>query len=134
MYIVIITQKNNIMKLNSYNFKVARLDNLLSLDDIAKQLGISRQAVHKYEKGIVQPPEDVINKLSKIFNCTTSYLTEGDNDVTVVSEDRITETISKLFDKSADCYAMFHFKNDEVKTEKAVSKKQFIKIIKQYLK
>ena len=122
------------MKLNISNFKLARLDNLLSLDDIAKHLGISRQGVHKYEKGITQPTEENFNKLCKLFNCNISYLTQGDDDIVVVSDDKVTETISKLFDKTADCYAMFHFKNGEVKAEKAVSKKEFIRVVKQYIR
>jgi len=56
-------------------FKSARLMNGFSLQDVADALGnqLSRQALHRYEKGEVMPDEEKINLLSKALNVTYDY-------------------------------------------------------------
>lgn len=56
-------------------FKSARLLNGLSLQDLSNQLEnrITRQALHRYEKGDVVPDSDMINLLSTILNVRPDY-------------------------------------------------------------
>jgi Zn-dependent peptidase ImmA (M78 family)/DNA-binding XRE family transcriptional regulator len=56
-------------------FKSARLMNGFSLQDVANALGnqLSRQALHRYEKGEVIPDAEKINLLSKALNITPDY-------------------------------------------------------------
>lgn len=56
-------------------FKSARLMNGFSLQDLADAMDtqLSRQALHRYEKGEVIPDNDKINLLSKILNVTPDY-------------------------------------------------------------
>lgn len=56
-------------------FKSARLMNGFSLQDVANALDnqLSRQALHRYEKGDVIPDAEKINLLSKVLNVATDY-------------------------------------------------------------
>lgn len=56
-------------------FKSARLMNGLSLQEVADAMNnqLTRQALHRYEKGEVIPDSEKINLLSKIFNVTPDY-------------------------------------------------------------
>lgn len=56
-------------------FKSARLMNGFSLQDLADALGgaLSRQALHRYEKGEVLPDAEKINMLSKALNISSDY-------------------------------------------------------------
>ncbi|MDR1369895.1 MAG: XRE family transcriptional regulator [Dysgonamonadaceae bacterium] len=62
-------------KLFSERFKSARILNGFSLQDLANALDnkISRQALHKYEKGEVIPDSDMINHLSKVLNVQPDF-------------------------------------------------------------
>jgi len=46
----------------------------LSQEELASQLGVTRQAVSKWELGDSQPDLDVIVKLAKLFGVSTDYL------------------------------------------------------------
>lgn len=56
-------------------FKSARLMNGLSLQEVADAMNnqLTRQALHRYEKGEVIPDAEKINLLSKIFKVTPDY-------------------------------------------------------------
>ena len=56
-------------------FKSARLMKGFSLQDLADALDnqLSRQALHRYEKGEVMPDNDKINLLSKVLNVNPDY-------------------------------------------------------------
>ena len=46
----------------------------ISQDTLAQQLGVSRQAVSKWELGTAMPETENIIKISQIFDVTTDYL------------------------------------------------------------
>ena len=47
----------------------------LTLDDVAKHLGVGRQAIYKYEQGTVTNiPLDNLEKMAQLFNTTPGYL------------------------------------------------------------
>lgn len=55
--------------------KMERIRNRLSQEDVAKAIGSTKQAVYKYENGIVTNiPMDKIEILSSLFGVTPSYL------------------------------------------------------------
>lgn len=62
-------------KIFSERFKSARILNGFSLQDLADKLGnkISRQALHKYEKGDVIPDSEMISHLSKALNVRPDF-------------------------------------------------------------
>jgi Zn-dependent peptidase ImmA (M78 family)/DNA-binding XRE family transcriptional regulator len=58
-------------------FKSARLMNGMSLQDLSDKLGntVSRQALHKYEKGEVFPDSEMIGMLCDAFNVRSDFFT-----------------------------------------------------------
>lgn len=63
------------MSLSGDRIRELRLRNGMTLDDVAKHLGINRQAVYKYEQGIVTNiPLDKIEKMSELFCVSPGYL------------------------------------------------------------
>lgn len=55
--------------------KQERLKNNLSQEDVAKAIGSTKQAVYKYENGIVTNiPMDKIEIMARLFGVTPSYL------------------------------------------------------------
>lgn len=52
-----------------------RLRNHLTLDDVAKYLGVGRQAIYKYEQGTVTNiPLENLEKMATLFGTTPEYL------------------------------------------------------------
>lgn len=63
------------MSLSGDRIRDLRIKNDMTLDDVAKYLGINRQAVYKYEQGIVTNiPLDKIEKMAVLFNTTPGYI------------------------------------------------------------
>ena len=53
----------------------------LTLDDVARHLGIGRQAVYKYEQGTVTNiPLDNLEKMAQLFGTTPGYLAGWSDD------------------------------------------------------
>ena len=69
------------MSLSGDRISGLRIQNGLTLDDVAKYLGINRQAVYKYEQGIVTNiPLDKIEKMAVLFGTTPDYIAGWSND------------------------------------------------------
>lgn len=57
------------------NIKKRRLTLGLTLEEIAKAVGTTRQTIQKYESGIITNiPSDKIERLAKALNTTPAYL------------------------------------------------------------
>lgn len=46
----------------------------MNQDELAQLIGVTQQAISKYETGIREPDNATLLKLSEIFNCTTDYI------------------------------------------------------------
>jgi len=44
----------------------------MSLQDVADKLGISKQAIHKYETGATRPDSEMANKIAEAVNKTSN--------------------------------------------------------------
>lgn len=63
------------MSISGDRIRECRNRHKLTLDDVARCLGIGRQAVHKYETGIVTNiPLDNLEKMAHLFDTTPEYL------------------------------------------------------------
>ncbi len=51
----------------------------LSQEELAEQLGVSRQSVSKWETGVAIPDTENALAMSKIFGVTTDFLLTGQN-------------------------------------------------------
>ena len=52
-----------------------RDENNMSLDDVAKSIGMTRPTIYRYEKGLIEnvPPENV-HKLANLFGVSRPYI------------------------------------------------------------
>ena len=63
-----------------------RKENNYTQEQLAVMLGVSRQAISKWENDVAYPETDKILKLSELFGCSTDYiLRDDDNLVSEVS-------------------------------------------------
>ena len=70
------------MSLSGDRIRELRLQCNMTLDDVAKYLGINRQAVYKYEQGIVTNiPLEKLEKMATLFGTTPGYLAGWSTDV-----------------------------------------------------
>lgn len=60
--------------------KKLRQDNNLTQEELAKKIDTSRSNIANYENNKNMPSVEILNKLSKLFNCSTDYLL-GKSDV-----------------------------------------------------
>ena len=77
--------------------KEIRQEKKLSQTDIAKALGVTRQAISLYEKGDREPKLETWQKLADFFNVPVDYLLG-------ISKDRSTLTIDDLNPEEQDAY------------------------------
>lgn len=57
-----------------------RTQNGMTMDDLAKQIGVQRSAINKYEKGIVvNLKRSTIASLCRVFNVPSSYFLDDDD-------------------------------------------------------
>lgn len=72
------------LEVNKMNFgiklQVLRKDKRLSQEALAEQLGVSRQAVSKWERGEGYPEMDTIIMISNLFGVTLDYLMKDNDD------------------------------------------------------
>lgn len=77
------------MSLSGDRIRECRILNHLTQDDVARYLGIGKQAVYKYESGAVTNiPLENLEKMATLFNSTPEYLA-GWTDDTV--EEKVNE-------------------------------------------
>ena len=77
--------------------KELRHEKNLSQTDIAKALGVTRQAISLYEKGDREPKIDTWQKLADFFEVPTEYLMG-------ITNDRVTLTVNDLNPAEEDAY------------------------------
>lgn len=63
------------------NIKTKRLQHCLTLEELAKRIGTSKQTIQRYESGVIANiPSDKIELLAGALNTTPAYLMGWDND------------------------------------------------------
>ncbi len=63
------------------NIKKKRLEHKLTLEDVSKVVGVTRQTIQKYESGVVSNiPSDKIELLAKALHTTPAYLMGWEDD------------------------------------------------------
>ncbi len=63
------------MSIAGERIRELRLRNRLTLDDVAKHIGVGRQAIYKYETGTVTNiPLENLEKMAVLFGSTPEYL------------------------------------------------------------
>ena len=78
------------------NLKQMREQRGMTQEDLAEQLGISRQSVSKWELGINEPDLPTIRSLCRILNCSYEALLEGDEPVQEQPIDKVEPKEEKI--------------------------------------
>jgi len=56
------------------NLRYLRKKKGYTCETFGKKLGIGKSAVSKYERGEIQPSNEILIKMAEILDCTTDYL------------------------------------------------------------
>ncbi len=80
-----------------------RKQNSLSQEQLAEKMGVSRQAVSKWESGICVPDIEKIIALSELFEVSTDYLIIGKE--TIPSMDKPMQSMKILHNPAMKKYA-----------------------------
>lgn len=93
----------------SDNLRMLRAKYKLSQQDIGEIVGLTSQAVSKWENDIAQPDNDSLIKLAKYFNVSIDYLLgiekddeEKGNEANSVRNNNKFDELEKLFKKNRD--------------------------------
>lgn len=62
-----------------------RKSNNFSQEQLAEKLGVSRQAISKWEMGTLPDIENIV-RISQYFDCSLDYLLNNENDETMIDE------------------------------------------------
>ena len=68
-----------------------RKENNYTQEQLADVLGVSRQAISKWESNITYPETDKLVRMSKLFHCTTDYLLLDEDEMDTDEEQNISE-------------------------------------------
>lgn len=82
------------------NIKKRRLELNLTLDEVSKQLNISKPTLQRYESGVISNvPFDTVEQLANILQTTPSWLL-GWNDIVLSKQEKmLLDKYNKLDDK-----------------------------------
>lgn len=81
------------------NIKSRRTELGLTLEDVAKHIGVSRQTVQKYESGIVlNIPSDKIEKISEILKTTPTKLMGWEIEKPATNDDGLDKETAKFME------------------------------------
>lgn len=92
-----------------------RTQNNFSQQDLADKIGVTKQTISQYERGVRKPDMDTLTALCDIFNVSSDYLM-GKSDVTVrlLNSDDI-RRLNMSYQAQSDLAA--HFDGDEFTSE-----------------
>lgn len=77
----------------------------LSQEELASKLGVSRQAVSKWERSESSPDTDNLIQLASLYNISLDELLNGDEAISLIEENKEvkTESYPKQVELNADC-------------------------------
>ena len=68
-----------------------RKENNYTQEQLADILGVSRQAISKWESNITYPETDKLVRMCKLFHCTTDYLLLDEDEMDTDEEQNISD-------------------------------------------
>ena len=68
-----------------------RKENNYTQEQLASVLGVSRQAISKWESDVTYPETDKLIKISELFNCSLDYLLLKENEMTADTQQKVSE-------------------------------------------
>lgn len=68
----------------------------LSQIELAEKINVSKSQMIRYESKGVQPPADILNKLSDVFNTSVDYLINGNSDEKAIASLKKSEVLQRF--------------------------------------
>lgn len=104
-------------KIIGNQLKQCRMSQGLKQNEVAKKIGICRQALSNYESGRYMPTVDILLQLADLYGCTTDFLLGRDNvnDCRLVVDDIQNMAFEKQ--KQIMIYELRRFIREEWKVE-----------------
>ena len=79
-----------------------RLRNNMTMEDLARQIGVQRSAINKYEKGlVVNLKRSTIASLCRVFGVSSSYFLDDDDGLTA-DEHRLVQAYRAADDRARE--------------------------------
>ena len=105
--------------------RTLRLENGMSMEELAHLLGVQRSAVNKYEKGIVvNLKRSTIASLARIFNVSPSYFLDDDFPIEITDDERqLISLFRSATDEGRDAALTILRKSAELNAEKQLKEK-----------
>lgn len=107
-----------------------REEKKLTLEEVGKRIGISKQTMYKYENGIVTNiPSDRIEKLAQIYQVSPAYIMgwEEKEDPVIIKFKRLPEELKDNVEDYMDFVASSHSKTTEEDVKRAQEKARIAK-------
>lgn len=93
-----------------------RLDKGCKQEDVANSLGLSKQVISTYERGLRSPSYDTLIKIADLFDVSTDYLLRADNKVDVSIMQNIINSARKIGERIGKLRKNTGLTMDEVAT------------------
>ena len=94
--------------------KELRIQNGMTMEELADKLGVQKAAVYKYESGkVVNLKRDTIEKLANIFNVSPSYIMCMEDD----TEDEGLSDYLEMLKNRPECRMLFQLAKDASKSD-----------------
>lgn len=78
-------QKKNSQKTTlGQRIKQLRREREITQQEFGKKIGCHLQSVVRYEKDLVYPTADILQKMAEVFNVSIDYIVLGDSDSTAI--------------------------------------------------
>lgn len=74
-----------------------RKKNNYTQEELAGIIGVSRQAISKWESGMANPDIEKLIKLSELYGCSIDYIVDNDNKI---DENRTNDELNKNIDEA----------------------------------
>ena len=85
-----------------FPFPLLRIQHNMTMEDLARELGVQRSAINKYEKGIVvNLKRSTIVSLCRVFGVPSSYFLDDDEDPILSPEESLLVTLYRGADDRA---------------------------------
>lgn len=98
-----------------------RIQHGMTMDDLAKEIGVQRSAVNKYEKGIVvNLKRSTLVSLCRVFGVPSSYFLDDDPELT--QEESLLVTLYRGADQDARRFAVEILENHQKKDTSSEAK------------
>lgn len=127
-------------KIVGMNLKLARKKKKLKQKELAEMIGYTESSISKYEQGLIEIPNSVIDLLAKVLEISPadllgeSWETEYNSDGKISEEVKTIELVKKYFgEKSLELLQQFHELNEPGK-EKVLDYASDLALIPKYRK